>query len=221
MPASDSLPKQIQQSCFELVAPATLRFFYGVVGCGKTKMLLDLAEMCDNILGNVLIVKPSVDTRFGDTAVCSRSGQRRTADITLKKNELLSSRLSDKPSVVFVDEAQFLSKKSIYDIVKITVDRSVPIFCFGLRTDFLGRLFPAVSVLLACADIVTPIEKPCRKCCRPATYNMRVDESLVGVFSGPLVVLGSDDKYLGVCSVCYYKSKNNANKSRKLQSKKA
>ena len=70
--------------------------------------------------------------------------------------------------------------------------------CYGLRADFKGDLFPGSQELLATADIIEEIKTICW-CGRKATYNTRFDENGVVLKEGEQVLLGANDKYIGLC----------------------
>ena len=53
-----------------------------------------------------------------------------------------------------MDEAQFLTKTQVEDIVHIVNDEKIPVICYGLRTDFMGQLFEGSTWLLAWADAI-------------------------------------------------------------------
>ena len=47
---------------------------------------------------------------------------------------------------MFVDEAQFLTEKQVWELSDVVEILNIPVMCFGLRTDFQGKLFEAVPV---------------------------------------------------------------------------
>ncbi len=77
-------------------------------------------------------------------------------------------------------------------------EHNVPVICYGLRTDFKGDLFPGSQELLACADIIEEIKTICW-CGKKATCNARFDERGVVLKEGEQVVLGANDRYIGLC----------------------
>jgi thymidine kinase len=48
---------------------------------------------------------------------------------------------------ILVDEAQFLSSKTIDQFREIVDEMGVPVICYGLRTDFRTQLFEGAKVL--------------------------------------------------------------------------
>src|SRR5690606_39123172 len=66
-----------------------------------------------------------------------------------------------KVDCVFVDEAQFLTAEQVWQLARVADRLRVPVMCFGLRTDFQGKLFPGSSELLAIADVLREIRTIC------------------------------------------------------------
>ena len=77
-----------------------------------------------------------------------------------------------KVDCVFVDEAQFLTAEQVWQLARVADRLDVPVMCFGLRTDFQGKLFPGSSELLAIADELREIRTICF-CGRKATMVVR------------------------------------------------
>ena len=74
--------------------------------------------------------------------------------------------------------------------------------CFGLRTDFLTRLFPGSLRLMEIADSIQEIKTIC-DCGNKATVNARIDGNGHIVTEGAQVVLGGNDSYIALCHRCY------------------
>jgi thymidine kinase len=53
-----------------------------------------------------------------------------------------------------VDEVQFLEPKQVEDLYKITVEMSLPVMAYGLRTDFAGRTFAGASRAFDLANVI-------------------------------------------------------------------
>ena len=70
--------------------------------------------------------------------------------------------------------------------------------CYGLRADFKGDLFPGSYHLLVLADKLEEVKTICW-CGKKAAFNARFDENGHVVKEGAQVVLGANDKYIGLC----------------------
>ena len=84
----------------------------------------------------------------------------------------------------------------------IVDDFNVPVLCFGLRTDFLTRLFAGSQRLMEIADAIQEIKTMC-DCGTKATVNARIDSNGHIVTEGAQVVLGGNDSYIAMCHRCY------------------
>ena len=74
---------------------AKLYFRYGTVGSAKTLNLLAVAHNYERQGKRVVVLKPSVDIRFGISRVASRAGLDRQADLLLEPETGLPATLFD------------------------------------------------------------------------------------------------------------------------------
>ncbi len=74
----------------------------------------------------------------------------------------------------------------------------IPVMCYGLRTDFQGKLFPGSAALLAIADHLREIRTICW-CGRKATMVVRLDGSGKIIEDGEQVVIGGEESYVSLC----------------------
>ena len=176
---------------------AKLYFRYGVMGSSKTANALMVRYNYEERGQETLLVKPSVDQRDGARFVASRAGLSHPCIYFSDLREMDQEELK-RYACVIVDEAQFLSREDVQYLTDLVDDLNLPVICYGLRADFKGDLFPGSQELLACADIIEEIKTICW-CGRKATYNTRFDENGVVVKEGEQVVLGANDKYIGLC----------------------
>jgi len=179
-----------------------LRFRYGTVGSGKTLQLLAVAHSYARQDKKVLIIKPAMDTRFGAGVVKSRAGLDRKADILVEDNTVLDVDDFIFADCVLVDEAQFCSPSIIDQLRKIATWRDCEIMCFGLRTDFMCRVFPGSQRLFEVSDSLEELKTCCYFCKQKAIFNLRLENGEPTI-EGPTVVLGLDDRYVPVCASCY------------------
>ena len=104
--------------------------------------------------------------------------------------------------IVIVDECQFLSPAQIDQLRTIVDEGNTMVICFGLRTDFLTRLFPGSQRLMEVADSFQEIKTIC-DCGSKATVNARINAEGYIVTEGAQVVLGGNDSYIAMCHRCY------------------
>ena len=181
---------------------AKLYFRYGTVGSAKTLNLLAVAHAYTQQNKRILLIKPAVDTRFGESVVRSRAGLERDADMVVAADWQLDPVAFAGVSCVLVDEAQFLSPTVVSQLRLAATELDIPVIAFGLRTDFRTRLFPGAARLMEIADEITEVKTTCFTCNRKAVFNLK----LVGgeaTREGPQVDLGAEEKYLPACPRCY------------------
>ncbi|HKP08687.1 MAG TPA: thymidine kinase, partial [Microbacterium sp.] len=88
---------------------------------------------------------------------------------------------------LLIDEAQFLTRAQVDDLLRIVVFDGVPVLAYGIRTDFQTQAFPGSARLLELAHSLEELKTICR-CGRKALFNAR----LVGgrfVFDGDQVAI--------------------------------
>lgn len=177
---------------------AKLYFRYGTMDSAKTMNLLAVAHNYRKQGKRILLVKPRLDHRFGQTRIASRSGLEAEADLLLDEGAQLDPADFVGVDCVLVDEAQFLAPRLIDDLRRITITPGVPVICYGLRTDFRTRLFPGAQRLMELADAIEEVKVTCQYCAKKATCNLRLVDG-VAVVDGPQVLLGADEQYAPVC----------------------
>ena len=107
-------------------------------------------------------------------------------------------------NVIIADECQFLTPQQVDQLRDIVDEEDVPVLCFGLRTDFLTKMFPGSARLFELADSITEIKTIC-ECGSKATVNARIGPDGRVVTEGEQVLLGGNDTYLAMCHSCWKK----------------
>ncbi len=184
---------------------AKLYFKYGAMGSSKTAQALITKYNYEENSLRVWLIKPSADTRDGAQILRSRIGLEATVEIIPPERDVLAlfeNTRAGKCDVIIVDECQFLTPAQIDQLRAIVNDYNIPVMCFGLRTDFLTRLFPGSQRLMEVADTIQEIKTIC-DCGAKATVNARIDAGGHIVTQGAQVVLGGNDSYIAMCHRCY------------------
>ena len=201
---------------------AKLYFKFGAMGSSKTAQALMTKFNYEEKDKTVWLIKPAIDTRDDRiengrriAEARSRIGLSAPADAVAEGDDLLAlfrARSESTPTdVIICDECQFLTGKQVEQL-KYIVDRfDVPVLCFGLRADFQTKMFPGSKRLFEIADSISEIKSICR-CGRKATVNARFDKNGKIITEGAQVCLGGNDKYVGMCSRCYYARTHTAEK---------
>ena len=183
---------------------AKLYFKYGAMGSSKTAQALITKYNYEENDLKVWLIKPSADTRDGETILRSRIGLQAPAEIIGPEADVYAifrEKQEGSCDVIIVDECQFLTENQIDQLRAIVNDCNVPVMCFGLRTDFLTRLFPGSRRLMEIADTIQEIKTIC-DCGAKATVNARVNDGYI-VTEGAQVMLGGNDSYIAMCHRCY------------------
>lgn len=173
-----------------------LTFIYSTVNAGKSANLLMRAHSCSERGMNFLIFVPDVvNKRDGVAQVASRIGFTHEA-IPLSKScdpaQIVVEKLNKKAQsfdVIFVDEAQFLTKEQVLQLTILTDNLEVPVFAYGLRTDFMGNPFEGSTFLMAWSDKIEEIATFAIGGDK-AIFNQKVDEKGERVTEGEVVDAG-------------------------------
>ena len=183
---------------------AKLYFKYGAMGSSKTAQALITKFNYEERGMRVWLIKPATDNRDGENLIRSRMGLVSEVRVISKTDDICEVFVSEarESDVIIGDECQFFTKDQIDQLRMITDRFDVPVLCFGLRTDFLTRLFPGSHRLFEVADSITEIKTMC-ECGRKATVNARTDPKGKIVTAGRQVVLGGNDKYIAMCHKCF------------------
>jgi thymidine kinase len=181
---------------------AKLYFSYASMNAGKTTVLLQASYNYQERGMTTLLLTAALDDRYGKGRIASRIGLASDAHIFRDDDNLrnfISGEAASRPlHCVLVDEAQFLTPQQVWQLAGVADDMGIPVMCYGLRTDFQGKLFPGSSELLAIADHLREIRTICW-CGRKATMVMRLDAEGQPVSEGEQVVIGGEDRYISLC----------------------
>ncbi|MFB2555230.1 thymidine kinase [Herbiconiux liangxiaofengii] len=191
---------------------AKLYFRFGAMNSGKSTAMLQAAYNYEERDQQVLIAKPSVDTK-GDLQIVSRLGVTRDADFLIApstdvRSEFAARRAQVRSdsgvdvSCLLVDEAQFLGPAQVDDLLRIAILDGVPVLAYGIRSDFQTEGFPGSIRLLEVAHSLEELKTICR-CGRKAIFNARTIGGRY-VFDGEQVAIdGEDVTYESLCGACY------------------
>lgn len=181
---------------------AKLYFRHGTVGSAKTLNLLAVAHNYRQQGKKILLLKPKMDDRFGKESIKSRAGLEMVADVLVDKDTDLLTFDYGGVSCLLVDEAQFLSKKTIEQLREISLVKDIPVICYGLRTDFKSYLFEGSLRLMELADSIEEVKATCHYCNRKSIMNLKHVNG-IAVLDGPTVQLGAEERYYPTCYHCY------------------
>ena len=181
---------------------AKLYFQYSTMNAGKSTLLLQASHNYQERGMETYLITARFDKRAGDGKIGSRIGISSDGDTFDNQENMfqkIESRLKKGPcSCVFIDEAQFLTEKQVWQLARAVDDLNVPVMCYGLRVDFQGKLFPGSAALLAIADEMREIRTICY-CGKKATMVIRQDENGNVIKDGAQIQIGGNETYISLC----------------------
>ncbi|MEQ3711182.1 MAG: thymidine kinase [Tateyamaria sp.] len=181
---------------------AKLYFNYSTMNAGKSTVLLQAAHNYRERGMVPYLLTARLDDRAGAGRIASRIGIGSEADMFTPTDDLfdrLTKQLAAGPvACVFVDEAQFLTEDQVWQLARAVDDLNLPVMCYGLRVDFLGKLFPGSATLLALADEMREVRTICH-CGKKATMVIRRDADGRTQAGGAQVQIGGNDTYVSLC----------------------
>ena len=181
---------------------AKLYFYYAWMNAGKSTMLLQASFNYRERGMRTLLFTAAIDDRHRHDTITSRIGLEAPATPFAANSDIAAivaaEMAAGKVHCVLVDEAQFLSPVQVWQLAGIADTMGIPVLAYGLRTDFLGALFPGSAVLLAIADVLAEIKAVCG-CGRKATMNLRIDAGGHAVAAGAQTEIGGNDRYVALC----------------------
>lgn len=183
---------------------AKLYFKYGAMGSSKTAQALITKFNYEERGMRVWLIKPATDTRDGDDVIKSRIGLLSVCTPILAGDniyEMFKDKHEDA-DVIIADECQFFTPEQIDQCRRIVDECTIPVLCFGLRTDFLTHTFPGSARLFEIADSIAEIKTIC-ECGSKATVNARIGDDGRVVTEGNQVCLGGNDRYVAMCYKCW------------------
>ena len=185
-----------------------LYFRYGCMNSSKTANLLMVAYNYERTGRNVLLFKPSIDTRYDEKYIISRVGLKRKVDYLIDKDEnnfyfkINRKFLNNKNyDCILVDEANLLSTKIINDLKKLT--KFVPVICYGLKTDYKSKLFEGSKRLLEISDSIEEIKTICNLCNKKAIINGKHYKNRLIKKGDKVIDIGGNEKYISLCWNCW------------------
>ena len=185
---------------------AKLYFKYGAMGSSKTAQVLITKFNYEERGMRVWLIKPATDVRDGEDIIRSRIGLSATCDALDKQADIfaLFEAHHKDCNVIIADECQFFTHEQVDQMRRVVDECKIPVLCFGLRTDFMTRLFPGSLRLFEVADSIAEIKTIC-ECGSKAIVNARIDKDGNVLTAGKQVLLGGNDRYIAMCHKCWRK----------------
>ena len=178
---------------------AKLIFRYGAMDASKTANALMVRFNYYERGMHAVVLKPGMENRDGANIIKSRIGLSAECESVESFLEERTPEFNDAASIdcIIIDEAQFLTEEQVDRFAWIVDNLDIPVICYGLRTDFMGKAFPGSRRLLELADNLEEVPTICW-CGRKARFLARVSNGKM-VTEGEQVALGGNDMYVSLC----------------------
>ena len=172
------------------------------MNAGKSTALLQSNYNYNERGMETLLFLPKIDADSNNGMIHSRIGltaEAHSADVDFNFFNFVSQEQIKKTiNCILIDEVQFLTKEQVRQVCKISDELNIPAMCYGIRTDFQGKLFEGSSELLALADNLIELKTVC-DCGRKAIMVVRLDETGKVVTDGDQIKIGGNDTYKVYC----------------------
>ena len=184
---------------------AQLFFKYGAMNSGKSIDILKVAHNYEEQGKPVVLMTSGVDDRSGRGIIASRIGLERKVKPIMDDTNIYDyvNKMDRKIYCVLIDEAQFLKKEHVLQLIKIVDELNIPVMAFGLKNDFRNELFEGSIYLLIYADKIEEMKTICWFCPHKATMNLRIHNGKP-VYEGEQVQIGGNESYYPVCRKHYF-----------------
>lgn len=180
---------------------AKLYFHYAAMDAGKTTMLLQAAYNYRERGMTTMLFVAGHYRKDDQGYISSRIGLEAPAEMFRVGDDLFERVAAHHEHTtvhaVFVDEAQFLEEEQVWQLGRVADILGIPVLCYGLRTDFQGKLFTGSKALLAVADELREVRTVCR-CGRKATMVIRLGADGTVAREGEQVAIGKE-AYVSLC----------------------
>lgn len=184
---------------------AQLFFKYGAMNSGKSIDILKVAHNYEEQGKPVVLMTSGVDNRSGQGVIASRIGLKRRVTPVMDDTDIYEyvKNIDHPVYCVLIDEAQFLKKHHVLQLIKIVDELNIPVMTFGLKNDFKNELFEGSKYLLIYADKIEEMKTICWFCPHKATMNLRIHDGKP-VYEGEQVQIGGNESYYPVCRKHYF-----------------
>jgi thymidine kinase len=172
----------------------------GPMFSGKTGKLVAMMEVFTQMGHKVLVVKPSVDTRYGGLPEIHSHDHKKAKAMTIEGKtvpEILEKILKTRTDKVIFDEVQFFDKDIIIKVITTLKKKGIHVIASGLLYDYKRTPFGATPELMGLADERLELMAICQKCGSLARHSARVKGGK------SVVVVGASDKYIATCEKCH------------------
>ncbi|HOL55268.1 MAG TPA: thymidine kinase [bacterium] len=169
----------------------------GSMFSGKSEELIRRVKRAEIARQKVQVFKPAIDTRYEDREVVSHDGNKVSAYMVEKAEDIIAELLPDV-QVIAIDEGQFFDN-SIVEVCQTLADNGKRVIVAGLDQDFRGEPFGPMPELLAVAEKVDKLQAICMVCGGPASRTQRLINGEPAYYDDPTILIGAEDVYEARC----------------------
>jgi thymidine kinase len=172
----------------------------GPMFSGKTSKLVALVEVFTRMGHRVMIIKPRLDNRFGNTEEIISHDKKRTQALVIDSDKpelVIQNIFADGADKIIFDEVQFFDKEKIKNLVRELKKSGKHVIVAGLMYDYRRVPFGATPDLMGLADESLELVSICQKCGSLAKHSQRVKGTK------KQVDVGAANKYIAVCESCH------------------
>jgi len=183
-----------------------------ITGCmfsGKTEELIRRLERVRIARGEILLLKPTIDDRYGSNAVVTHYGREFGAlelEPGTESMEALIALVGEdvlaRVDVIAFDEGNFYSAR-LPVLCQELVAMGKRVIVAGLDLTFAEEPFGAMPTLMAHADRVDKLQAVCVRCGAVATRSQRLIDGHPAPTDGPVIQIGGAETYEARCRGCY------------------
>ncbi len=165
---------------------------------GKTEELIRRVRRSVIARRKVQVFKHSLDDRFGESGRISSHDDSHVTAVQIASSNLLAALLQPDTSVVAIDEAQFFDS-DLLGAVESLANQGLRVIVAGLDTDFRGKPFGMIPVLMAVAEEVTKLNAICTVCGEAASRTQRLVNGQPAHVNEPVILVGASESYEARC----------------------
>ena len=175
-----------------------------IIGCmysGKSSELIRRVKRLQTIEQSYLIYNSHFDQRYGSNGVYTHDKIHLQCQVSDNLVSQIPTEEFKLANTIFIEEAQFFV--DLYDFVRIAVEEhNKHVIVIGLDGDSDRRNFGQIHKLIPLADDITKLKALCSICKNGTSgiFSKKIINSL-----NKQVDVGSTDKYIAVCRICYLK----------------
>jgi len=193
-----------------------LKLIIGNMFGNKTgRLILEIETLREFGKRRVLVMKPDVDTRSGESWIRDYHGKRMEATevpardpwAALKLIRAKEAEIGARFNLIAFDEVQFFAADSgFFRVVDGLLERGYGVLASGLALDFKGEPFGSTLLLFGLCrsnhDCIwlTPL---CAQCGAPAPLPQRLIDGKPAPFDSPQVHVGGKETYEPRCYDCF------------------